>query len=249
MVYLPSTGSTNDDAKRLADAGEPEGLVVLADEQTAGRGRAGKRPWLTPERTAVALSVLLRPRLPAEQLPLLSLAAGVAAAEAVSSVADVACRLKWPNDVMVGSRKLGGVLVESAISGGSVQYAVAGIGLNVNVPAADLARWREITLPPTSLLMETGASVSRERLTIALIECLDQSYGWLGSGAPEARGTLLARYRAALATIGQLVRISGAGLEGVGVAEDVTETGALVLRLADGSRRTFTHGEVTVRPV
>jgi len=244
VVYRESTGSTNDDARALALAGEPEGTVVLADEQTAGRGRAGKARWLTPACTSIAVSVVLRPALPPERLGVLAMLAGVAVVEAVYEVAGAACALKWPNDVMVGERKLGGILVESSLTSSAVSYAVLGIGLNGNVPAAELGPLPANAALPTSLLDEVGRYVSREAVLIALLMSLDALYGQIRFGQT---GQLVARYREVLATLGQRVVISDTTQTWEGVAEDVTDEGALVLVTQDGERKVFAHGEVSLR--
>jgi BirA family biotin operon repressor/biotin-[acetyl-CoA-carboxylase] ligase len=246
VVYRSTTGSTNDDARALAAAGEPEGTVVVADEQTGGRGRAGKSRWLTPPNTCIAISALLRPILEPEALPALAAVCGVAAVEAVRSATGIKAVLKWPNDVMVGDRKLGGILVDSAIAGGRVDCAVAGLGLNVNLPASAFGDLPDAAVPPTTLLDELRHEVSRENLLIVLLRELDRWYGTIRSG--HAFGVWRA-YRERLATLGQRVRVS-AGDEAVeGLAEDLASDGGLVVRLDDGTRRTFAYGEVTARGV
>ena len=246
MIYRASTGSTNDDAKALAAQGEREGTVVLADEQTTGRGRAGKSRWITPANTSIAVSVLLRPALPPERLGILAMIAGLAAVEGLQRGAAVEVRLKWPNDVLVGTRKLGGILVESALSSSGIAYAVIGIGLNGNLRTGDLGALPDAALAPATLLEVAGRPVEREAVIVALLEALDARYAALRAGAP---AELRRDYRAALGTIGQAVTIGGASESVGGIAEDVTEGGALVLRLPDGSRREFAYGEVTVRPL
>jgi len=245
IVYFASTGSTNDVARRLAAAGEPEGTVVLADEQTAGRGRAGKSRWLTPAGTSIAVSVVLRPHLTPQRLPLLSLMSGVAACEAIQSVARVNCSLKWPNDVMVKDRKLGGILVESALVGSNVAFAVLGIGLNGNLLVNQLGRLPDAASVPTTLLAEAGIAVSREDVLIALLTALDRLYTTLPAGA----SSLLARYRLRLQTLKQSVcimeRTDATPIEGI--AEDITQEGALIVRLPSGERCAFAHGAVSVR--
>ena len=244
VVYRATTGSTNDDARALAAVGAPEGTVVVADEQTGGRGRAGKSRWLTPAKTCLAVSVVLRPRLAADQLPVLAAVCGVAAVEAVRRVSGVQAALKWPNDVMVGGRKLGGVLVDSAITGACVVSAVAGIGLNVNVPAAALGPLPDAAVVPTTLWDELGREVAREAILEALLREMDRWYGVVSRGDTAA---VWRAYRERLATLGQPVRVA-AGPETVdGVAEDIAPDGGLVVRLEDGMRRTFAYGEVTVR--
>ncbi|MBI3973788.1 MAG: biotin--[acetyl-CoA-carboxylase] ligase [Chloroflexi bacterium] len=245
--YLQVTGSTNDDVRRLAEQGASEGTVVLADAQTAGRGRAGKSPWLTPPRTSIALSILLHPHLPPEQLGRLSMAAGVAAIDAVEAATALRPALKWPNDVVAGGRKLGGILVESVIRGGSVACVIAGIGLNGNLRASDLGPLPDAAVAPTSLLEELGAPVGREAIVIALLRAFDSAYAALRRGEFEA---IWERYRSALTTLNAHVRIREATAEAdaiEGVAVDLTRDGALIVRLPSGERRIFGHGEVSVR--
>jgi BirA family biotin operon repressor/biotin-[acetyl-CoA-carboxylase] ligase len=273
--YLEQTASTNDVALRLAAGGAPEGTVVVADSQTAGRGRAGKSPWLTPPRTSIAVSILLRPppAFPATSLPRLGMAAGVAAAEAAREEAGVATGLKWPNDVLAWAApppagapprsaspsgapsqeaapgKLGGVLVESALQGGAVAHAVVGIGLNVNLPAASLGPFADTTLPPTSILDLTGHPASRENLLLRLLQALSRIVQDLYAGRG---GDLLARYVDLQTVLGQPVRLSAgrppSGEIVEGIAEGITPDGALLLRLPGGERRAFAYGEVTLRP-
>ncbi|CAA9249932.1 MAG: hypothetical protein AVDCRST_MAG77-2126 [uncultured Chloroflexi bacterium] len=246
IVYLETTGSTNDDARRLAVAGEAEGTVVLADEQTAGRGRSGKSRWLTPAGTSVALSVFLRPPLPPDRLPLLSMLAGVAVVQAVHASTGVRCRLKWPNDVMVGDLKLGGILVETALAGAVVAYAIAGVGLNGNVGAASLGPFPDTALRPTSLQDQAGSPVSREAVVTALLQSLDPLYEDLLGGR---HAIIRERYVASLDTLGRrVVVLDLSGGRAEGIAEDIAESGALIVRLPDATRREFAHGEVTVRP-
>lgn len=246
IVYLESTGSTNDVARAFAVAGEPEGVAVVADAQTAGRGRAGKSPWLTPPFTSIAVSVLLRPRLEPAHLSRLALLAGVAAVDAVRETTGVPAAIKWPNDVMAGRRKLGGILVESGLTGGRVAFAVLGIGINGNVAAAALGPLPDAALPPTTLQDEAGGPISREALLAALLRQLDARYAALLDGA-----ALREAYRARLGTLGQRVRVVGAGGPGgevvEGVASDVGEDGALLVRLDSGEVRSFTYGDVSLR--
>lgn len=243
LISLATTGSTNDVLRDLAALGEPHGTAVFADEQTAGRGRAGKARWITPAGTSIALSVLLRPHLPPSQMGWLSLLAGVAAADALREVATVPAMLKWPNDVLIRGRKVGGILLESKVSGVRIDHAIIGIGLNVNVPAAALGPMPEMALPPTSVMDEGDTAVSREDLLVALLQHMEREYVALPGGAPSLR----ARYRALLEMMGQPVRVLSDGPPLDAVAEDVAEDGGLVLRLPSGERRTVLAGEVSVR--
>ncbi|HEV2126290.1 MAG TPA: biotin--[acetyl-CoA-carboxylase] ligase [Chloroflexota bacterium] len=244
LVYLETTGSTNDDVRELARRGEAEGLVVVADEQTAGRGRAGKSPWLTPPYSSIAVSILLRPVLAPGELPVLSMAAGVAVVEAIARATEVAATLKWPNDVLIGERKVGGILVESAISGTGVAHAVMGIGLNGNLALAALGPFPDAAVPPTSLQDAAGRPIARESVLIALLQCLEQQYATIRTGALNA---VWRAYRRALGTLGRPVRVSSTSEVIEGIAEDVTPRGELVLRLLTGERRMLAHGEVSLR--
>ncbi len=239
--YVRSTGSTNDDLKELARAGAPEGLVLTTDEQTRGRGRRG-RTWSAPAGSSLLASTLLRPVwLPPADGFYLTIMAAVAAAEAVEEIASVPVELKWPNDLEIGGLKLGGILVETEITGGAIQWAVAGIGLNANWDPASIP---ELATTATTLASATGRPISRAELLLALLRRLDDHYLRLRAGAREA---LFDAWRRRLTTIGRVVRAETPGGALEGVAEDVTLTGALVVRDSAGTRHEFTAGDVTVR--
>jgi BirA family biotin operon repressor/biotin-[acetyl-CoA-carboxylase] ligase len=157
----------------------PEGAVAVAEEQTAGRGRLGRR-WLAPPRTSVLVSVNLRPAVPSERLPQLSIVAGRAAADAVAAVTGILPELKFPNDLLIGGRKVAGVLAEARDG-----RVVVGIGINVNLEDADLPR--EVDTPATSLLVESGSRVDRARLLASLLEQLEAHYDEWVSAAEASR--------------------------------------------------------------
>jgi BirA family biotin operon repressor/biotin-[acetyl-CoA-carboxylase] ligase len=233
-----AVGSTNDTALRLLEAGAAEGTVIVAETQTAGRGR-GTRIWVSPP-GGLWLSVILRPKLPARHLPLVTFAAGIAAAGAIREATGLQARLKWPNDVLVGGAKVGGVLAEAAASGAGL---VVGIGLNANVSPDRLPAGP--ASPAASLLGLLGRPVDREALLAALLRRFDREYRTLQTDGPPA---VLVRWRAAAETVGRTVRVEmGDGTAVAGTAEDVDETGALRLRLADGTVRTVTAGDVHLR--
>ena len=171
--------STNTVAMRLADAGEPHGSVVLAEEQTAGRGRAG-RSWLSEKSAGINCTVLLRPPISPAHAPLLTLVAGLAARDAAAEDLDATPDIRWPNDLLVGGRKFAGILTEMHAEPDRIHYAVVGIGMNVNqtkMPGelADIA---------TSLRIETGKTHSRFELLIRLLRHLDNYYNqFLAEGA------------------------------------------------------------------
>jgi BirA family biotin operon repressor/biotin-[acetyl-CoA-carboxylase] ligase len=165
--------------QRLLEEDDAEGTIAVAEEQSEGRGRLG-RPWHAPPRTSVLVSVLLRPRVDSARLPELSLIAGGAVAEAIAEVTGIEPAIKFPNDVLIGGRKVAGILAEA--SDGRV---VLGIGVNANQTEQQLPA--ETQLPPTSLLLETGEAVDRAHLLAAILAQLEQAYDAWIRGA--ARGT------------------------------------------------------------
>ena len=238
LLYYPTIGSTNDVAKAQGRAGAPEGTVVLADEQTSGRGRL-QRPWLSPAGSSLLLSVLLRPT-PVE-LPRLTMVASVAVARSIEAILGLRPGLKWHNDVMLGRRKVCGILVESDLVEDQVSFAVVGIGLNVNF---DPASFPEIANMATSLQRELGHAVPRLPLLLRLLEEIETLY------LAERQGqSVFIEWRARLDTLGRAVRVAMGDHVEEGVAEDVDEEGRLLLRRPDGSLLTVIAGDVTLREV
>ena len=231
-MHLRVTGSTNDRARELATAGAPHGTVVLAEEQTAGRGRQG-RSWLAPPGRALTLSIVAR--LGGSALELLPLSAAVAVCEACERAAPVACRIKWPNDVWIERRKVAGILIEARPQEG---WAVLGIGLNADTSEAELDH--EIAETATSLRIASGGPVDREVALEALLERLAERLG-------SDRDSLLGAYRERDALYGSEIAWSGPDGSSEGRAEGVNEDGNLVVFTADGERRTLTAGEVHLR--
>ncbi|HLQ65513.1 MAG TPA: biotin--[acetyl-CoA-carboxylase] ligase [bacterium] len=227
-------GSTNDEAATLAAQGVTEGTAVLAVEQIGARGRR-QRAWLSPA-GGLWLSVVLRPALLTDHWPLVGFAAGVGAARAVEEVAPVKVGLKWPNDLMIGERKLGGVLME--VRGSAV---IVGIGINANIALDHFSP--EVRSIATSLLAVLARPVDLAALARALLEQFERAYDLLPLNAEE----VLAGWRERDLTQGRQVRLSGAeDLEGV--AEGVDRTGALLVRTGAGIRR-IVAGDVSLRSV
>jgi BirA family biotin operon repressor/biotin-[acetyl-CoA-carboxylase] ligase len=168
LHFVPSTASTNSDAMAAARNGAPHGSVFLADEQTAGRGR-GDHAWLSAAGQGLCVSIVLRLPLPSSQMPLLPLAAGLAAAAAIRAATGLAIDLRWPNDLLIGPRKTGGILVESQAEAGRLAFAVAGIGINVHQQSFPPG----LATPATSLDLETGRWTDRQPLLVALLESLE----------------------------------------------------------------------------
>ena len=227
VEVVGTTGSTNAD---LLARGGPEGQVLVAEEQTAGRGRMG-RSWVSQPGAALTFSVLLRPvTVPASRRGWLPLLTGIAVATAVRSAASVAATLKWPNDVLAGDRKLAGILAEQSGSGsGSGDVLVIGIGLNVATPS-DALPVSPGGLRATSLLAE-GADAGREPLLIEVLRRFERWYLPFRADPDPARTGLLAEYRSLCATLGRHVRAELPGGRVLsGTAEDVDTDGRLLIR-------------------
>jgi BirA family biotin operon repressor/biotin-[acetyl-CoA-carboxylase] ligase len=234
---LAATGSTNADALADAVRGAPEGLVIAAEQQTAGRGRQG-RTWLSRPGAALMFSVLLRPSpVPQTARGWLPLLAGVATTAALRTVASVDARLKWPNDVLVGDRKLAGILAEQ--SGDAV---VVGIGINV------LGAEEELPVPTaTSLAMHGAGETDRTELLAEVLRQLGGWYlRWRGTGPGDADGCgLRAEYLRWSATAGRPVRVQlPGGRVLAGVAAGVDESGRLLVRADGGDVIPVSAGDV-----
>ncbi|MFI5532270.1 biotin--[acetyl-CoA-carboxylase] ligase [Kitasatospora sp. NPDC051853] len=245
LDVVAETGSTNTDLAARAKEGAPEGAVLVAEEQTAGRGRL-ERQWSAPARSGLFLSLLLRPKdVPVDRYGWLPILVGVAAAGALNRIAGVETGLKWPNDLqaVVGGeeRKLGGILTE--LADGAV---VVGLGLNVSL------REDELPVPTATSLALAGAEVTdRETLLRALLRAFAELYGeWVHTaGDPHASG-LLPAYAARCTTLGRQVKVQLPGdRELLGEAVAVDGDGRLVVRTPDGSRHPVAAGDVVhVRP-
>jgi BirA family biotin operon repressor/biotin-[acetyl-CoA-carboxylase] ligase len=239
LHYFETLGSTNDEARRLAAAGAPEGTLVVAETQTAGRGRAG-RPWHTPAGAGLALSLVLRPALRPAQSPRLMMLAGLAVAEAAEPLVTRPVTLKWPNDLLVGGQKAGGILVESGLLGDWLDFAVMGIGLNVSAAPPP----EGLLFPATALQDPNATPLDRVLVLRAILERVEALYPLL---VGEGGGTLRERWAARLAWLGEAVTVRGPEGEWTGIAEGVMEDGSLRLRLASGERRHVAVGDVRVR--
>ena len=222
--------STNDEAMRLASEGAVAFTVVAADTQSAGRGRNG-RVWRSPPGGGLYASMILRPNLAVGDLPLLTLLAGVAAAEAIRAATGLSAGLKWPNDVLVHGRKVAGILCEASLGAGAAgPIVVAGLGVNVNTLPQDLPE--RPLYPASSLVAESGRLHDRDALLDAWIA---RSRHWIATLEAEGAAPLVARWNELDALAGQPVSIAGAGGGTVaGLGRGVDATGALRIETEDG---------------
>lgn len=252
IIYHRMIDSTNEEARRLAAAGSPEGTLVIAETQTAGRGRRGRR-WVAPAGRCLLFSLLLRPELPPARLFALTMAAGLAVRGAVMDLLPLAPALKWPNDVYIAGRKAAGILVESAFAGGELEFVVVGIGINVNVRPEELAasaagEHDDLTLgrlpsTATSLMIEAGRPVSRQELLWGILRRFEGWYERILAGESP-----LEEWKSALMEWGQEVEIEAGGARIIGRVVEVRDDGALGLALPDGRLRCFYAGEASLRP-
>ncbi len=234
VLWYADVTSTNDVAMGFAERGVQEGCVVVADAQSAGRGRHG-RTWVSPPGAGLYVSVVLRPQ--PRVIPLLTLAAGVALADGIGDATGLAVQLKWPNDVYVGGRKLAGILAEAGVSSAAEPYVVLGFGINV-LPAAYPA---DVAGRATSLEAELGRPADRGLVLASCLAALASRYQMLRDGE---RSAVIADWRTrARPLLGRAVEWDAT--EGVrrGVAEDVDDRGALLVRTPDGPAR-IVSGEV-----
>jgi BirA family biotin operon repressor/biotin-[acetyl-CoA-carboxylase] ligase len=239
--WFVEVDSTNRCALDAARDDEPEGLVVVADLQTAGRGRLGRR-WVAPPGASLLASVLVRPDLPVEHLHVLTAASALAAAEAVDTVARVDARLKWPNDLVVGERKLAGVLAETLRSQQGLAVVV-GTGVNVDWPSMP----GDLAATATALNLVSGAHVDRADLLVAWLEGFDRLLD--GLATPGGRAVLRAATLARSATVGRRVRVELTDGMIEGVATGIDDAGRLEVTLDDGSRAVVGVGDVVhLRP-
>jgi len=240
---LDVTGSTNDDAKELAQAGAVEGSLVLAEFQEKGRGRRG-RSWFCRQGESILASMVLRPPLGPAKCGLLPLLTAVAIREALTALGVEGVGIKWPNDILVRGRKLAGILCEINTDFDRVSYAVVGFGLNVHTtPDAFPEEVRDIACS----LRDVTGKVWRRRDVLA--EILRRMHLLLDALWAERTEVILEKWRAGNVTLGHTVRVAmpdGTVLSGV--AEDLDETGALRLREADGGLRTLSSGEISLGP-
>ena len=244
IEVVQSTGSTNADLLARALAGEPEGAVLAAEEQRAGRGRMG-RTWTSPPRAALTFSLLLKPAVPPARLGWLPLLTGVAVAAAVTKATGVETGLKWPNDLLAADAKLAGILAEAA--GDAV---VVGIGLNVSTEPAELSHLlaapRPGALPATSLRAAGATTLDREELLLAILAGFERWYrAWQQAGGDPDRSGLRPEYTRLSATIGRTVRAELPGGQALsGPVAGVDSDGRLLVRVSSGSEVAVAAGDV-----
>lgn len=240
LIVMKTVDSTNEEVKRRASDGEPEGLVVAAEEQTAGKGRLG-RNWQSQADGGVYFTFLIRPELPPSDIASITLAAGYAVCLAIRHYTGCDARIKWPNDIIIGTKKVCGILTEMAAQSDRLDYVAIGIGINVN--QTDFPD--EIKTKATSLYLENGRKFDRSDFLAAVIKQLDTV---LNSFLVSLSISDFADFKNLCATIGRTVSVERSGITIVGTAEDITTKGELIIN-SDGQKITVNSGEVTVQGI
>ncbi len=242
LAFFTELDSTNNRLRELALTGAPEGTLVIAEKQNAGRGRRG-RVWTSEADSGIWMSLLLRPEIAPEKASVLTLLAGLATAEALEAETGLPMEIKWPNDILCHGKKIVGILTEMDCEMTQVHFVIAGIGINVNTKSfppelADIA---------TSLYLESGKVFSRKPLVHAVLEKIEQHYqAFLDSGNSFA--VLLEAYRKRCVTLHKQVQVLGQSPYTAYVL-DITPEGELLVQKEDGTQEVVYSGEVSIRGV
>ena len=237
--YFEETTSTSEIAWRIGEEGAPHGLVVIADRQTAGRGRM-KRAWLSPGGCNIYLSVLLRPDVPPARSPELTLVAAVALCEAIRETGCERARIKWPNDVEIGGKKAAGILTEMCTDeSGNLDFVVVGIGVDVNMTADQMPP--ELAGTATSVRLALGRPYPRARLLARLLDRLET---WLDRYEDEGFQAVRARWTSLSSTVNVRVRVQLEGRAFEGRAEGIDEAGHLIVHADNGAVEHVVAGDV-----
>jgi BirA family biotin operon repressor/biotin-[acetyl-CoA-carboxylase] ligase len=234
-IYYPRLASTMDVARRKARQGAADGTVIIAGEQTEGRGRA-KHTWLSPPGN-IALSIILQPEI--SWLPCLIMIASLAVVNSIEAVTGLKPQIKWPNDIFINGKKVCGILIENEVKGRRPAFTVIGIGINVCLRPSDIAG---ISAIATSLNDEAGRDISSVELVRRLLVEMEHLYLALPDGGPVYR-----EWRGRLVTLGRSVRVETGDIVFEGIAESVDESGALILRHNNGTLTRVVAGDVTLR--
>jgi len=234
--YYNSVDSTMDVAFRLGLDGEPEGSVVCAEEQAKGKGRLG-RVWTSSKSKGIYMSIILRPNIFPTDAAKLTLLSAVAVCEAIRNVIDLQVSIKWPNDVLLGDKKIAGILTELNAETERVRFIVIGIGINVNTPVSVLPE------NATSLKKELGKKISRVVLVQEVLQCLEK---WYGNMQLEGFSPMIEQWKVFSCTLGKRVRVTNPGGDIEGEAVDLDEYGGLIVRSKQGDLVKRMSGDVVL---
>ena len=241
LIVYDSVASTNNLTMSLADRGAiASGTVIIADRQTRGKGRLG-RTWESPAGLNIYLSIVIRPELEPKNVTMLTILAAVAGAAALRKTCNIPVSIKWPNDLVIADKKLGGILTEVRADPDRISLAVIGVGINVNMTDKDFPE--EIRYSATSVKQETGTVFSRNEIIIQFLREFEYWYGLLKTGG---RTPLLDAWRKGSSTLGRKVRASVGETSISGIAEDIDDNGMLILKIQSGEKITISAGDLTL---
>lgn len=239
IIRHKSISSTNEFALSISLKGAESGTVVIADSQARGRGRVG-RVWISPPGSNIYMSAVLRPEIAVQDAPFLTVAAALACAYALRSKTGLTVNIKWPNDLMVSGKKIGGILTELRSGRDKIKFAVIGIGINVNSQGKDFPE--ELANIATSVKEVTGKYFSRSDI---IAEVLNELERWYKKLMGDGRFLLLEEWKRLSCTVGKWVRVTLCSEVISGLAEEIDEEGMLVLKLSSGERRRISAGDLT----
>ncbi len=240
IIFFPVIGSTNTAAAGLAAKGQREGTVIIADMQTEGRGRRG-RTWVSPAGKNLYLSIIVRPGIPPRDAPILTFMSAVACASAIQRLSPVPVSIKWPNDLMVADKKIGGILTEMKADADKINYAVIGIGINVNLDSSDMPD--NIREAATSVMLQTGLQQSRTEYALEIIKSMDYWYTIL---LESGKRPIIESWQRLSSTTGRTVTVTTGEVKLTGLAEGIDTEGLLILRLGDNSIMKISSGDVRI---
>jgi birA, biotin-[acetyl-CoA-carboxylase] ligase region len=241
IIHFDSIESTNNIARQKAAEGCPDGFLVIAEEQTAGRGRLGRR-WVTPKSSSIAMSLVLKPNIAPNDAPGITLIAGLSVCRAIEGCLHINSGIKWPNDIIINGRKACGILTEMSAEMDAINYVIAGIGINVNIKEFP----EDIKNIATSLCIEKGTAVSRKEV---LSSVLLEFEGLYDRFKESGLSSIMDDFKAHSVTLGNMVRVQGQGVSFEGEAVDITGDGILLVRLSDGTVKKVISGDVSVRGI
>ena len=241
IAYYTETDSTNIRARALAMAGAAEGSIVIAETQTAGKGRRG-RPWFSPSEKGIYISIIVRPAIPPSETPKLVLLSSVTVAELLRSRTSLKTEIKWPNDVLVNGKKIAGILLEVGTEMDAVDYGIVGLGLNVNIPSGSFPD--DIKDSATSLLIESGKHTSRVRLVQDYLMLFEKYYEQLRSGHSDE---IVATWKELTDIVGRRITLDLSGRIYSGDVTNVDDNGALMITDLMGNTHRVFSGDVTYR--
>ena len=232
------TESTNSVAIQFASNGKPDGSIVASESQTKGRGRMGRK-WFSPRRKGIWFSVILRPQMHPESVPMITVCGAVAVGEAISSATGLSTWIKWPNDIYINDKKVGGILLEASTEMDRIAYIVMGIGINVNVSLKEIPQ--ELKDKATSISIELGEGFSRVKLFKEILENIDRYYSLLKQGE---RDSIVNKWKDMSLVFGKRVKVVQGNKEFVGRATGVDTRGDLIVRLDNGFTEYVNSGDV-----